>query len=61
MSRKKFMRGTRSEWRAITEALGAIALTRPDVRFTLTHDGKPVLVLPPVSSLRDMLMTGFEA
>ena len=54
-ARKKFMRGTRSEWRAITEALGAIALTRPDVRFTLTHDGKVVLVLPPVSSLRARL------
>ncbi|MEO8576192.1 MAG: DNA mismatch repair endonuclease MutL [Gemmatimonadales bacterium] len=54
-ARKKFMRGTRSEWRAITEALGAIALTRPDVRFTLTHDGKAVLVLPPVSSLRARL------
>ncbi|HEX2721442.1 MAG TPA: DNA mismatch repair endonuclease MutL, partial [Gemmatimonadaceae bacterium] len=54
-ARKKFMRGTRSEWRAIAEALGAIALTRPDVRFTLTHDGKPVLVLPPVSSLRARL------
>ena len=54
-ARKKFMRGTRSEWRAITESLGAIALTRPDVRFTLAHDGKPVLVLPPVSSLRARL------
>jgi len=35
--------------------LSSIALTRPDIRFTLTHDGKTVLVLPPVSSLRARL------
>jgi DNA mismatch repair protein MutL len=51
-ARRKFMRSTRSEWRAITEALSSVALTRPDVRFTLTHDGKNVLSLPAVSSLR---------
>ncbi|MGK2961352.1 MAG: DNA mismatch repair endonuclease MutL [Gemmatimonadaceae bacterium] len=51
-ARKKFLRSARSEWRAIVDVLGSIALTRPDVRFTLTHDGKNVLVLPPVSSLR---------
>jgi DNA mismatch repair protein MutL len=52
-ARRKFLRGARSEWRAIAEALASIALTRLDVRFTLTHDGKAVLLLPPVSSLRD--------
>ncbi len=51
-ARKKFLRSARSEWRAIVETLGSIALTRPDIRFTLTHDGKNVLMLPPVSSLR---------
>jgi DNA mismatch repair protein MutL len=51
-ARRKFLRSTRSEWRAITEALSSVALTRPDVRFTLTHDGKNVLSLPGVSSLR---------
>ena len=51
-ARKKFLRGSRSEWRAIVDALGSIALTRPDVRFSLSHDGKQVLTLPPVSSLR---------
>jgi DNA mismatch repair protein MutL len=34
------------------DALGSIAMTRPDIRFTLAHDGKQVLTLPPVSSLR---------
>ncbi len=51
-ARKKFLRGARSEWRAIADTLGSIALTRPDVRFTLSHDGKTVLSLAPVSSLR---------
>ena len=54
-ARKKFLRSARSEWRAIVDTVGSIALTRPDVRFTLTHDGKDVLVLPPVSSLRARL------
>jgi DNA mismatch repair protein MutL len=54
-ARKKFLRGVRSEWRAIADALGSIAMTRPDVRFTLTHDGKTVLALPQVSSLRARL------
>jgi DNA mismatch repair protein MutL len=51
-ARRKFLRSPRSEWRAITEALNNIALSRPDVRFSLSHDGKEVLSLPPVSTLR---------
>ncbi|MEO8194648.1 MAG: DNA mismatch repair endonuclease MutL [Gemmatimonadales bacterium] len=51
-ARKKFLRSARSEWRAIVESLGGIALTRSDIRFSLTHEGKSVLVLPPVSSMR---------
>ncbi len=51
-ARRKFLRSARSEWRAITEALNGVALTRPDVRFTLAHDGKNVLSLPAVSGLR---------
>ena len=54
-ARKKFLRSARSEWRAIVDMLSSIALTRPDVRFTLSHDGKVVLVLPQVSSLRARL------
>lgn len=54
-ARRKFMRSARSEWRAIVDTLGSIALTRTDVRFTLSHDGKVVMVLPPVSSLRARL------
>jgi len=54
-ARLKFMRGARSEWRAIMDAVTSVALTRRDVRLTLTHDGKNVLTLPPASSLRARL------
>lgn len=54
-ARLKFMRGARSEWRAILDAVTGLALTRRDVRLTLTHDAKPVLALPPASSRRARL------
>lgn len=54
-ARLKFMRGARSEWRAIVDAITSVALTRRDVRLTVTHDGKHVMTLPPASSLRARL------
>ncbi len=54
-ARQKFMRGARSEWRAIAEAVTNVALTRRDVQFTVTHDGRSVMSLPPASSLRTRL------
>jgi DNA mismatch repair protein MutL len=54
-ARLKFLRGARSEWRAILDVIGAMALTRRDVRVSLSHDGKPALVLPATSSLRERL------
>ena len=32
-----------------------LALTRRDVRLTVTHDGRPVLAMPPATSLRTRL------
>lgn len=54
-ARQKFLRGARSEWRAISDTLGVMALSRRDVRLTVTHDEKEVLTLPPASSLRERL------
>ena len=51
-ARLKFMRGARSEWRAIVDALTLVALARRDVRLTVTHDGAPALTLPPAASWR---------
>ena len=54
-ARLKFLRGSRSEWRAILDAVGAMALTRRDVRVSLSHDGRSILNLPAATALRDRL------
>ena len=52
-ARQKFLRGTRSEWRAIADVITAMALARPDVRLTVSHDGREAFALPPAASLRE--------
>ena len=54
-ARLKFLRGARTEWRAIIDALTSLSLARRDVRLTVTHDGKPVLALPPAPTMRARL------
>lgn len=54
-ARLKFLRGTRSEARAIVEVVSTMALTRRSVRVSVTHDARPVLALPVASTLRDRL------
>ncbi|HEY7898517.1 MAG TPA: DNA mismatch repair endonuclease MutL [Gemmatimonadaceae bacterium] len=51
-ARARFLRGARSEWRAITEVVTTLALTRRDVRFDLAHDGRRSMSAPPATSLR---------
>lgn len=55
-ARHKFMKGVRSEWRAIQETLTSVALARRDVRLRVTHDGKEVMALPPSPTLRDRVV-----
>lgn len=50
-ARQKFLRGARSEWRALFDALTTLALVRRDVRFAATHDGKEQLRLPVAADL----------
>lgn len=52
-ARQKFLRGARSEWRAILDLLHVIALVRRDIRLTVTHDDKEQLALAPTASLAD--------
>src|SRR5881398_1472602 len=52
-ARQKFLRGPRSEWRGVMEAMATVALTRRDVRFTVTNDGRQAMALPAARSLRD--------
>jgi len=51
-ARQRFLRSARSEWRGIVDVLTLLALTRRDVRLSVTHDGRAVLNLPPAPSLR---------
>ncbi len=54
-ARHKFMKGVRSEWRAIQDVLTAIALSRRDVRLRVEHDGREVMALPPARTLRERI------
>jgi DNA mismatch repair protein MutL len=51
-ARLKFLRGARSEWRAISDLLATLALVRRDVRLRVTHDEKEHLNLPVAPDLR---------
>ena len=52
-ARQKFLRGARSEWRAILDLLQVLALVRRDVRLRVVHDGKEQLALAPTRDLAD--------
>jgi DNA mismatch repair protein MutL len=54
-ARQKFLRGARAEWRTILETVQAIAAVRREVHFTVRHDGRQVLDLPPAPTLRARL------
>jgi len=55
-ARAKFLRGQRSEWRATSDVLVAVALARRDVRFRVTSEGREAMLLPPAASLRDRVV-----
>jgi len=55
-ARQKFLRGARSEWRAIADTLTTLALVRRDVRFAVTHDGKEQMRLPVAPDLRTRIV-----
>ena len=52
-ARRKFLRATATETRAAVEALTVLALTRPDVAFSLTSDGRGLVDCPPAARLID--------
>ncbi len=52
-ARRKFLRATATETRAAVEAITVLALTRPDVAFSLTSDARVLLDCPPASRLID--------
>lgn len=52
-ARRKFLRAPATETRAAVEALTVLALTRPDVAFALTSDGRVLLDVPPAQRAID--------
>ncbi|MCX7676026.1 MAG: DNA mismatch repair endonuclease MutL, partial [Alteraurantiacibacter sp.] len=52
-ARRKFLRSARSEYAACLDAVRRLALARPDVGFTLLHDGRRALQLQAGQSLAD--------
>lgn len=54
-ARQKFLRGARSEWRAVLETVQGIATLRRDVHFVVRHDGRVALDLPTAATLRARL------
>src|SRR6476661_5349571 len=46
-ARRKFLRTPRSEYAACLDAVKRLAMARPDVGFTLDHDGRRILSLQP--------------
>ena len=51
-ARRKFLKSDNVELKHIVSEFTRVALTRPDVGFTLTHNGKDVYVLRPAKSLK---------
>jgi DNA mismatch repair protein MutL len=54
-ARRKFLRGDKTEFSHLQEAAKRIALSRFEVEFRLTHQGRPALMLPPASSASERL------
>jgi len=46
-ARRKFLRSARSEWAAALDIVRRLAMARPDIGFTLEHDGRRALQVQP--------------
>ena len=51
-ARRKFLKSDNVELKHIVEEFTRIAITRPEVSFTLSHNGRDVFVLKPAKSLK---------
>lgn len=50
-ARRKFLRSARSEWAASLDVVRRLAMARPDIGFTLEHDGRRALQVQPGETL----------
>lgn len=46
-ARRKFLRSAKAEYAACLDAVRRLAMARPDIGFSLDHDGRPRLGVPP--------------
>ena len=46
-ARRKFLRTARSEYAAAADAIRRLAMARPDIGFTLEHDGRKTIAVQP--------------
>lgn len=51
-ARRKFLKSDNVEFKHIVAEFTRVALTRPEIGFTLTHNGRDVMVLRPAKSLK---------
>lgn len=51
-ARRKFLKSDNVEFKHIVEEFTRVALTRPDVSFTLSHNGRDVFILKQAKSLK---------
>jgi len=49
-ARRKFLRSARAEYAAALDAMKRLAMARPDIGFTVEHDGRRVLAVQPTSA-----------
>jgi DNA mismatch repair protein MutL len=49
-ARRKFLRSARSEYAASVDVVRRLAMSRPEIGFTLEHDGRRVFSVPPGDS-----------
>jgi DNA mismatch repair protein MutL len=55
-ARRKFLKSDNVEFRHIVEEFQRVALTRPEIAFTLTHNGRDIHVLKKAKSLKFRVM-----
>ena len=55
-ARRKFLKSDTVEFRHIVEEFQRVALTRPEIGFSLIHNGRDVHVLKPAKSLKFRIM-----
>ena len=51
-ARRKFLKSDNVELRHVVEEFQRVALTRPDIGFTLTHNGRDIHVVKPAQSFK---------